>query len=227
MRYENRSSHYWDEPAYSPVHDVPQRGAKTSLTDLASQYARLNMMMMDRMSQMLLDALESAAEKGRSPKRRVREDECGNPCYHDPCHCRCCICDSDLVVYARLGERRIVPIQIENHRRREREITLELSDWTTSGGKKIAIQAEILPSKKFVLEACAEKEIILVIDIKQVELDESRKAGEARLPDVDDCLVVYADLLVEGCGIRPVHIALALLPRDCFPYVIHCDCVCC
>jgi hypothetical protein len=26
---------------------------------------------------------------------------------------------------------------------------------------------------------------------------------------VDDCLVVYADLRVEGCGIRPVRIALA------------------
>ena len=48
-----------------------------------------------------------------------------------------------------------------------------------------------------------------------------------RLPDVDECTVLYADLRVEGCGIRPIRIALALLPRDCYAYEAECDCGCC
>jgi hypothetical protein len=227
MRYEERSPRYWDQPTYSHAYGIPERGAKASLADLVSQYTRLNMNMMDRVSQMVLDTFEPASEKSRSPKRWLREDECGGPCYDDPCHCRCCICDSDLVVYTRLGERRIVPLRIENHRRRTREITLDLSDWTTRGGKKTAIQSEILPEKQFIIEPCAENEIFLVIDADQVEPDENFRKKERKFPDVEDCLVLYGDLKVEGCGIRPVRIALALLPRDCYSYVIHCNCSCC
>jgi hypothetical protein len=45
--------------------------------------------------------------------------------------------------------------------------------------------------------------------------------------DVDNCIVYYADLRVEGCEIRPVRIAVALLPRDCGDYRITCSCQCC
>jgi len=32
---------------------------------------------------------------------------------------------------------------------------------------------------------------------------------------------------VEGCEMRPVRIALALLPRDCADYKVDCGCSCC
>jgi len=60
-------------------------------------------------------------------------------------------------------------------------------------------------------------------------------AGEANsvatnannLRDIDDCRVFYADLRVEGCEMRPVRIALALLPRDCAGFRVNCGCNCC
>jgi hypothetical protein len=60
------------------------------------------------------------------------------------------------VVYARLGERRVVPVIIENNRHRERQINLSLSEWTTHGGKKTAVKAALSESE-FTLEACSEK----------------------------------------------------------------------
>jgi hypothetical protein len=47
------------------------------------------------------------------------------------------------------------------------------------------------------------------------------------LPDVNDCLVAVGDLRVDGCDIRPVRIAVAILPRDCSAYQIECGCCCC
>jgi hypothetical protein len=188
------------------------------------------------MARMVADALEPARTPERQPREKHRhhhDDECGDPCRRDDCRCRCCIGDADFVIYARLGERRIVPVRLENHRRREREITLELSDWTTHSGKKTAVKAVILPEKQFKLEACSEKEIVVVIDASlETSFDPATGATAAdvqrlRLPDVDDCLVLYADLRVEGCDIRPLRFALALLPRDCDPFEIHCRCGCC
>jgi hypothetical protein len=228
MRYEERSSRYGDMPEYSLPFDIPGRSGTASLTDLVSQYARFNTMLMDRLGQTLADVMDPPRTRERNPKHRHFKDECKDPCYHDPCHCRCCIYDADLVVYARLGEVRVVPIRIENHRRRERDITLVLSDWTTHSGKKTGIHADILPDLHFKLAPCSEKEVILVINARQLDPEQDKKEHREReLPDVDDCLVLYADLRVEGCSVRPVRIALALLPRDCYPYVIECRSSCC
>lgn len=231
---------YQTSQAYAP--ESMQRASSArrspSLTDLFGEYNRLNMMMMDRVGQMVMDTLEPAVSRLQArtpaPSQRYLEhkDPCGHdPCYHDSCHCTCCIADADLVVYARLGERRVVPITIENDRHREREITLSLSDWTTHGGKKTAVKAALSESQ-FTLEACAEKSVILMIEANQVDLDQAGKTTaakeeRARQIDVDDCLVLYADLRVEGCGIRPLRLALAFLPRDCSPFEIHCRCSCC
>lgn len=233
MKDEMEYHHGWDAPAAAMPYERARRSSESTVSDLISEYTRLNMLMLDRMSRMAADALEPAKrrEPKGSEKRRWHEDECGDPCHHDPCHCRCCIGDADFVAYARLGERRLLPIRLENHRRREREISLELSDWTTRSGKKVALKAEILPETKFKLEACGEKEIILAVELAQAAFDPAGNvdtaAGRARLPDVDDCTVLYADLRVEGCEVRPLRFALAILPRDCYPFEIHCRCSCC
>jgi hypothetical protein len=151
-------------------------------------------------------------------------EECCWPCAPcDPCHCRCCISDADLLIYSRLGERRVVPLRIENRWRRERDIKLELSGWTTHGGKAGPITAALEPpGSTFKLGPCAVRFVTLVVETPPGE----RGEGD-RLIDVDDCVVYYADLRVEGCDIRPIRIALALLPRDCRAYDIACRCSCC
>lgn len=182
----------------------------------------------------------------RSGRRRATRRACG--CEHDECsrtrdcsdtcHCRCCISDADLVVYARLGEVRVVPIRVENHRRRAREITLDLSEFRTSGGRAVPLQAAVVGERSFDLDACEERIVTLAIRPGQLDGDDNtdgiaensadRFAVErGDLPDVDDCLVAYADLRVAGCDIRPIRIAVALLPRDCDAYVAECGCGCC
>jgi hypothetical protein len=155
--------------------------------------------------------------------------ECGcgcRPCRVDDCHCQCCIGDDlDLVVYARLGERRVVPVTIANERRREREVSLELSDFTTKGGRTlpVPVSGAIIGASTFTLGPCEERAVV-------IEVVSEAAAGEReREPtDVDDCLVAVADLRVAGCDIRcPIGIGVVLLPRDCDTFHLSCGCGCC
>lgn len=153
---------------------------------------------------------------------------CPDPCEQDPCHCACCVYDADLVVHARLGEQRVVPVRISNARTRTRQISLELSEFTTSGGRDVPIQGSITTRTKFELAACEREEAILLVRTGATvaaSLEQAREAG--RIEDVDDCLVGYADLRIQGCDVRPVRVAVALLPRDCDAYEVHCTCGCC
>jgi hypothetical protein len=155
-------------------------------------------------------------------------------CHGERCHCRCCIADADLVVYARLGERRLVPLTIENPRRRERQVKLELSQFTRSGRAAEHVKAQITGLAEFTVQPCQEHEVILQIEAV-APAAEGGKADEAGTkvitgriaPDVEECEIFYADLRVEGCDTRPVRIALALLPRDCAGYKVDCGCSCC
>lgn len=154
------------------------------------------------------------------PRHHHDHDDCG--CALDDCHCSCCIGDADLVVYARLGEQRVVPIRIENSRRRERTINLELGEWATHGGSRLDIQAAVVPAEAFVLGPCEEKAATLLLDTSPGNADEGEEP-----PDVDDCKVAYADLRVKGCDVRPIRVAVALVPRDCATYTVDCHCGCC
>jgi hypothetical protein len=150
---------------------------------------------------------------------RCHHEDCG--CHKDPCHCNCCIVDADLIVYARLGEVRVIPLFLENTWRRERKIITELSPWTSRGGNPAPIKGKLLPpAPEFTLPPCGHQTLTLVVEIEGIP-------KEGRLPDVDDCTVAYADLRVQGCDIRPIRIAIATLPRDCEAYEIECGCQCC
>jgi hypothetical protein len=158
-------------------------------------------------------------------------DDCHGDRDHD-CRCRCCVGDADLLVYARFGERRVVPISLENRRRREREVQVSLSSFTTSGGKQAGVQGRLLPPTDFTLDPCADREVTLLLaaaeaDLEREEKDREEKDREEKLPDVDECEVAYADLRVVGCDVRPVRIAVAVLPRDCASYSVACGCGCC
>jgi hypothetical protein len=181
-------------------------------TDIATRWADA----FDDAVAEMTDAMDrDLGERGR--RRRGRrgcgcdhdESSCERECAPDSCQCRCCISDADLIVHARLGELRVVPIRLENHRRRVRSITLELGEFRTSGGRDAPIQATISGDRTFELGACEDT------------------TERHDLLDVDECLVAYADLRVVGCNIRAIRIAVALLPRDCDPFVAECGCGCC
>jgi hypothetical protein len=182
----------------------------------------------------LMEGLDQLQASKPAPSAHAHRDEC----VPDRCHCECCIGDADLIVYARLGERRIVPVIIENRRRRERPIRLALSDWTSRRGRPSGITGQIVGPTELTLPPCEEYEIIIVIETKGAETVTEIRTEEAekipgkghtrvRLVDVDECEVLYADLRVEGCDMRPIRIALALLPRDCGAYRAECVCACC
>lgn len=148
-------------------------------------------------------------------------DDACEPCGSDAhdCHCRCCIGDVDLVVNSRVGERRVVPITIHNPRKRAKQVELQLSDWETRGGRQdVAVDAS-LDRTSLDLGPCDVQTVTLTVTTSQ--------KSDERPHDVDDCTVYVADLRLEGCGIRPLRLALALLPRDCDTYDVYCDCVCC
>ncbi len=198
---------------------------------------------------------EHGRHRHRHPHHHHHHDchyhDCRDNCSDDYCHCICCIGDADLAIYAHLGERRVVPIEIENSRRREREIRLELSAWSSRGGRRTNIGGQIIPPAEFTLAPCERREVLIVVNAlsddanatfgtavrdvegqdgeeKQSALNErEQREQRQRTPDVDECEVYYADLRVEGCDIRPVRLALVLLPRDCDPYEIDCRCGCC
>lgn len=162
-----------------------------------------------------------------------RHHECCD-CGRERCECFCCLGDVDLAVYSRVGDRRVVPIAVENERRREQAITLELSEWTTRGGNPGAVHTDLLEPKSFTLAPCGEQDVVLVVDVRPPDQgtgEQSDVAAEEgqrrRLPDVDRCEVVTADLRLVGCDRRPVRIAVAILPRDCDPYRVTCGCTCC
>jgi hypothetical protein len=182
------------------------------------------------------------------------EGDCDG-CRGDNCQCRCCVNDADLVINARLGELRVVALTIENPRRRERQVKLELGNWTTRSGSPADVRARLLPPAEFTLAACEEREVIVVVEagLRQAQTTgttdtvnaanreaqsfvsglgaaaeaATNEPGPRKIPDVERCEVFYADLRVEGCETRPLRLALVLLPRDCGAFEIDCGCDCC
>lgn len=166
-------------------------------------------------------------------------DECRHGEHHhhdcDDCGCDCCIQDADLVVYSRVGERHIVPIRLENNRRRDREVTLDLSKFSSSSATAIQPVGAITPTGKITLAQCAEQQVLLLVtvpattgqDNTPVEVGREGTTPVANLADVDQCRVFTADLRVEGCDMRPLRIAVVVLPRNCDEYELDCHGGCC
>jgi hypothetical protein len=161
----------------------------------------------------------------RHHHRHHYHDDCHcSPCRPESCECVCCIGDVDMVVYVRVGEVRVIPLVVENERRREKSITVELGPWRTRGGGAAPVTTVSFEPKTFTLAPCAERELTIT-----VKIDAPPPAAGTEQPrhDVDACLVATADLTLVGCDHRPVRIALAILPRDCDPFRIGCGCGCC
>ena len=174
----------------------------------------------------------------------------------DDCRCDCCIVDADYVVYARCFERRVVPIQIENDTRKVREdVTLEVSDVRSAGGRALPWKVTVRPASPLTLAPCSTTEIDLLVDIRCGDDSDDdrrrkpRRRGRRRRqkataaarrseaaatrgatsssPTSTTAKSGTSPIRVGGCLIRPIVVAIAVLPRDCDAYHAGCSCSCC
>jgi hypothetical protein len=174
---------------------------------------------------------------------------CHERCCSD-CHCECCVTDADVLVHARCGEIRRIPVTFENDSRRERHVKLELDKFVTKGGLDLKWNT-LLSETEFTVKPCDERTIIVSVlvrcdtfkggsqgDTPQPSdpakpggsVDAARvmsTAASDRLGSVDRCEVAYATLRAEGCAVRPAVLAVAVLPDDCDAYRRSCSCGCC
>lgn len=187
----------------------------------------------------------------RRHHRHGRDCGCGGD--HDDCRCECCVSeDADIVVYARCGEVRVIPIEIENELRRAREdVSLEVSDVRSAGGRNLGWQVQVDKEGPLTLEPCSTTTLELTVQLACRD-DQGRDpadqqpapapaakgskaaaaATEQQLPDrrrvdVDRCEVGYVTVRLGGCLIRPIVVAIAAVPAECGSYSAGCSCSCC
>ncbi|MGH9143096.1 MAG: hypothetical protein ACRD2I_18345 [Vicinamibacterales bacterium] len=204
------------------------------------------------MSRVMTDAQSAYQDmvRGYGAPTRKHDDGCGCGCrerHCSDCHCECCVCDADVLVHARCGEVRRIPVTFENDSRRDRQVKLELEKFVTAGGRELKWGAQ-LSDAEFTLKPCDEKTIVVSVlvncdtftgdqtpgtttvepNLPAGSLNINRQAATAeRLGSVDRCEVAYATLRAEGCSVRPVVLAVAVLPDDCDDYRRPCSCGCC
>jgi hypothetical protein len=189
---------------------------------------------------------------GRDPGARgVRgraNHDCG--CGGADCHCECCVCEADVLVHARCNEIRSIPVTFENDTRRERPVKLQLEAFKTAGGRELGWGAK-LSETEFTLAPCGEQTVSILVQIRCDTFGADKPAGDntdanppagaavnreniasaatvnSRRGMVDRCEVAYATLHADGCLIRPIVVAVAVLPDDCDAYRRPCACGCC
>jgi hypothetical protein len=205
------------------------------------------------------DAAGGTATMPRRTPRHHDSGDCGCGCRDcgdcRDCHCECCVSDADVLVHARCGELRRIPLTFENDTRRDRPVKLELGKFVTSGGRDLGWQAR-LSETDFTLRPCDEHTVVLEVRIRCATdappttpptpppgtiPNPNQPAAGAVLdrPDappgrveigfgtVDECEVGYATIRAEGCLTRPLVVAVAVLPDDCDSYRRPCGCDCC
>lgn len=151
-------------------------------------------------------------------------DCCCHEHEHD-CHCSCCIRCADAVEYAHCGEVLMIPITLDNDTRREREVKLKLGAFATAHGHELGWNASFAETE-FKLHPCEDKTVLLRVEVDCSKFGEPRVEGEKQ-PTVCECKVAYANVVAEGCRIRPIVVAVAVLPNDCKSHHIGCGCGCC
>jgi hypothetical protein len=187
---------------------------------------------------------------GRGVRARA-DHECG--CSGTDCHCECCVCDADVLVHARCNEIRRIPVTFDNETRRERPVKLVLEQFVTAGGRPLGWDAK-LSETEFTLRPCGEHTVSILVQVRCDTFGGEKPTGEkptgekpggnqptgatvdrpsvssatnTRLGSVDRCEVAYATLRADGCLIRPIVVAVAVLPDDCDAYRRPCACGCC
>jgi hypothetical protein len=158
------------------------------------------------------------------------DSDCDCNCDDDcECECSCHIHCADAVEYARCGEVRQIPITFENDTRRDRDVALTLGAFATKSGQEVGWQTS-LSDTKFTLPACGHKTVLLTVPVQCGNTDpagNSAANGIGPGGQVDSCKVAYATLRAEGCRVRPLVIAVAVIPNHCGAHHADCGCGCC
>ena len=182
-------------------------------------------------------SMPSAARPAGVRTRTEHDSDCGCGC-HDgrgdcDCHCECCVCDADVLVHARCNETRRIPVTFENDTRREKPVKLTLEKFVSAGGKDVGFNGQ-LSEAAFTLGPCDEHTVIITVQVKCDAFGGGTQTPgtadgpkDAKRGTLDRCEVAYATLRAEGCLVRPVVIAVAVLPDDCDDYRRPCSCGCC
>jgi hypothetical protein len=167
-----------------------------------------------------------ATSSPTTPQYHHHKHGCG--CQEDDCACWCCIRCADVVEYARCTEARVIPISFDNDTRRERDVILELGNFATEGGQDLGWQASVSPNK-FKLQPCGSTTVALTVHVDCSKWGVPTKHSEqgTAAPTLDGCKVAYATLRADGCTVRPIVIAVAVLPAYCGAHHAGCGCSCC
>jgi hypothetical protein len=197
---------------------------QTGYSNLYSNPASVMQPMIDALSGMMRGPSSSSAP---THHKHHHKHGCGCGCHEHDCGCSCCIRCADVVEYALCGEVRRIPITFDNDTRRERDVTLQLGNFTTESGQDVGWQAS-LSTSAFKLPPCGETTVLLSVNVDCSKLGVPSTQGNERTPTtVDGCKVVYATLRADGCTVRPLVIAVAVLPEHCGAHRAGCGCGCC
>lgn len=160
--------------------------------------------------------------------------------------CDCCLPDADVLVHARAGERRVVPLLLANPGRRPLTVTVDVGAFSPCGSSgNVTVDAQVIPSAEVQLEACGRETVQLVLEIGshgtpaagQQQPDAATAAREDAAVAIrsgpvlrrreEHCCTLVSDVRFVGCGSRAVRIGLIVLPATCDAYEVRCDCGCC
>jgi hypothetical protein len=188
------------------------------------------------------DWTTSATDLRGRPGRRHRSGRHGCGCQdggHDNCgsghrqhhkgrcdRCSCCSCGdgADVLIEARVGERRVVPVTLHNPRRRAVTATLQPGEWTSCSEGASTVVSRLVPSGEVALGPCETSQVLVVIEVggpgskdgKENNDNNDNTAGDLRC-----CTVLVSDIRIEGCG-TTVRLAVAVLPTDCGELEVTC-----
>jgi hypothetical protein len=181
--------------------------------------------MMDALSTMMRNP---AASPAAPPHYKHHKHGCGCGCDEQDCACSCCIRCADVIEYARCTETRVIPISFDNDTRRERDVTLQLGNFLTESGQDLEWKAAVSPTT-FKLPPCGATTVMVTVNVDCSKWGVPSQQNEKRVPTktLDGCKVAYATLHADGCAVRPLVIAVAVLPEYCGAHHACCGCGCC
>jgi hypothetical protein len=238
-----------------------QEGMSRMVTNAQTAYQDAQTAYQDMMRGLYAPTLRQYDETMRGPSRGTYDHRHGHHHHghgcscgcHDTCecHCECCVCDADVLVHARCGEVRRIPVTFSNDSRRERQVKLDLEKFVTKGGRDVNWTAT-LSETEFTLKPCGEHTVTLTVGVRcdsftgggtdnqpgtpgtnpnqpnpSATSDGAPTINRGPVGTVDRCEVAYAVLRAEGCSVRPAVIAVAVLPDNCDAYRRRCGCDCC
>jgi hypothetical protein len=175
--------------------------------------------------------------KGHDHGHRHGCRECGDHRdHHDDCHecrgrCECngCGADADVLITARPGERRVIPIEVRNPTHRDVTVTVDPGPWTSCDGNQVGVQSIVRPAAEVTIAGCSSHEFLLVVETGGVSQDPTTpgdvKDNYLQGAPLRCCATLTSDIRINGCG-TTLRVAINVLPLDCDPVEVTC-CGCC